>query len=110
MSNDIKALASRFENLQPAQKASGLVTAAFNLTIEFRGLRDLQDGNARKMGEAFNELEHKLLSQALAESAGRARYPDDVLFAILDEIAEQGGIRDHAALAIANAIEQAEKG
>ncbi|WP_143047793.1 hypothetical protein [Variovorax sp. YR266] len=110
MNNEIKPLSLRFASLPSTQKAAVLVTAAFNLTIEFRGLRDLQDRDARKMGDALNELQHKLLSQALSESVGRARYPDDVLFAILDEIADTNGVQGYAASALVSAIEQSEKG
>lgn len=109
MNNEIKTLSLRFASLHPSRKTTALVTAAFNLTIEFRGLSDLQDGDARKMGEAINEFQHKLLSQALAELAGRARYPDDVLFAILDEVVEAGGVQGYAIAALVSAIEQVEK-
>ena len=62
------------------------------------------------MGDAFNELQHKLLSQSLGDSAGRERYPDDVLFTILGEIAEAGSVQGHATSALSSAIEQIEKG
>lgn len=110
MKNEIKALSTKYEQLQPTRKAVVLLAAAFNLTIEFRGLHELSDADARKRGGAINEIQHKLLSQALAELAARDRYPDDVLFTILDEIAEAGDVQGHAVSALVSAIAQLERG
>ena len=101
MENDLNGLLKRYQSLPRQGKTAFLVAASFNLTLEFRGLCEPSDEAARKPASGLNELQHRLLSQALKElAADQEPYPDDVLFAILRDVAEMNGVADHAIAAL----------
>lgn len=101
---DLDLIRSRFLRLESSERITVLVAASFNLTIEFRGLRDVPDALVRNMASGLNELQHKLLSQALSNLSGAAGYPNDVLLDIVFEIAESNGVLDSAVASLADAL------
>ena len=108
MANEMHALLCRYDHLQLSHQISVLVAAAFNLTLEYRGLRVAPETEVRIRSEAFNEIQHRLLSQALAQLANKDRYPNDVLFAILAELAQAGDVQASVIVALSNAVEYVE--
>jgi len=104
MTKEFDSIRSRFHQLAGNNRVSVLVTASFNLTIEFRGLRDVPDGQLRVPANGINELQHKLLSQALSGMSGVGGYPDDVLLNIVEEIATENDVLESVVASLADAI------
>ena len=104
MNPSLNVVSTRFEALSTESKPICLITAAFNLTLEFRGLCDLPDASARKRGNALNELQHKLLSQVISELRGSDRYPDAILVTILGEVAQAGDVESALIAAFVDAL------
>jgi hypothetical protein len=96
----------RYERLDREGRVRFLLSAAFNLTIEVRGLAELPDDLSRGMYYAANELQHKLLAHTLNEQMSRERYPNDVLFTVLSEVAARGNISNHWSAALLAAIDR----
>lgn len=94
MTDDFGDLGVVYGGLQPAERLHCLIDVAFNLTIEFRGLQNLSDYELRKNGFAINEVQNKLLSQAVAELSGSGKYPDEVLISIIRDIASSEGVEN----------------
>lgn len=89
------SLVSLFQKLPSSQKALFLSVIAHNLTILARdtyvaGTDAVADPKRLK---AFNELQHKLMGQLLAILLDEEnRYPDDVFFAMVFDMATQSGL------------------
>lgn len=109
LSESFDSIRSRFAQLDPSDRVAVLVTAAFNLTIEFRGHREAPDAIARALANGINELQHKLLSQALSKLSGAVGYPDEVLLDIVFEIATSSGVIDSAVASLSDAIGKFER-
>jgi hypothetical protein len=106
---NLDSIRSRFIQLDPGDRAAVLVAASFNLTLEFRGLRDVPDDVVRTRADGINELQHKLLSQALSKLSGVVAYPDDVLLDIVFEIATNTGVVDSAIASLSDALDKFER-
>jgi hypothetical protein len=105
---DFDSIRSRFIQLDTRDQIAALVSASFNLTIEFRGLCDAPDDSVRALANGINELQHKLLSQALSKLSGVAGYPDDVLLDIVFEMATNSGVIDSAVYSLSNSMSKVE--
>lgn len=99
----------QYVQLPKEKKAPCLIAIAFNMTVEFRGLEGLSDSEARTTAKGFNELQHKLLSQAAKELSDEDRYPDETFFAILRETAEMNGILASLQAALARSLKKFER-
>lgn len=106
MNSQLIGISNRYRELESAVKVRCLLAAAFNLTIEYRGLRDRSDNDVRRQGFALNEIQHKLLSQATAQLGHQDRYPDDVFFQILSDLAESGDVQQNLVPAFSTALSQ----
>ena len=74
------------------KKQAILLGIIYFLTIEYRGVSiDLNNENMSIL-RAFNEIQHKVSSQAISEMHSRPRYPDNIFFQILFEIASYNNI------------------
>lgn len=104
MSNNRNHIQLQFAQLDQPTRITVLIAASFNLTIEFRGLHEASDARARAFANGLNELQHKLLSQALSELSNNTCYPSDVLMDIVFEIAESSGTLDSIIASLADAI------
>jgi hypothetical protein len=100
---------SRFTRLERSHRIAVLVAASFNLTIESRGLREVTDVTARTLATGLNEVQHKFLSQALAELSGTTSYPDDVLMDIICEVAQKVGVLDATVASLEDALDKYER-
>lgn len=102
--NDRELIRAEFVRLDSPGRIAVLIATSYNLTIEFRGLREVPDAMVRALANGLNELQHKFLSQALSDLSGRIGYPNDVLLDIIFEVAENNGILDSAIAWLADAI------
>lgn len=109
MAEDFGLIRSRFTRLERSHRIAVLVAASFNLTIEFRGLREMADAMVRTQANGINELQHKLLSQALADLSEVIGYPNDVLMDIVCEIAKKTGVLEAAVASLADALDKYEQ-
>jgi hypothetical protein len=92
MYQETQALAAKYAALSSAEKQTLLLRVIFDLTLECRGVFANSKTPEAVIGRSVNELQNKLASHALAELQMQSRYPDDVLFQILEEIAIAGGV------------------
>ncbi len=91
----------KFASLTLAGKQRFLALVGLDLTIAGRGFildRRGEDTIAALAG--LNELQHKLLGQIAALATDAERYPDDVLWSILHELATHHSIDGALAHAI----------
>lgn len=102
----INHLIDQFRLLSSQQQRLVLTTFAFDLTIESRALWELPGQRAIAMAKALNEIQHKLLSQILTCDKSVIKYPPEVLFEILNEIASAAGIPHLVENLFARAMEQ----
>lgn len=110
MASDLDSIRSRFAELDQRGQLFVLIAASFNLTIEFRGLRDAPDTMTRTLANGMNELQHKLLAQALSKLSGTVGYPDDVLLGIAFEVATANGVVESAVASLSDALDRFERG
>jgi hypothetical protein len=108
MQNISLPLAARYASLSSDKKHKFLLTTIFNLTISNRALLCEFNADTASQSRAINELLHKLSSHALATYEARDRYPDDVFFDILTEIASSAEITDAYLAVVLQSLERAE--
>lgn len=92
----------KFASLTIAGKQVFLANLGFDLTISGRAfVLDRRGEDAIAALAGLNELQHKLLRQIGALGTDAKRYPDDVFWATLDEMATNHSIGGAFAHAIA---------
>ena len=93
--NDIIVI---FSSLEVEEKISVLARLALELTILARDTYAVDSESVLKPGQlrAYNDIQHKLLGQLCKFLAhDPKRYPDDVFFTIITDMAEQGEFLAH---------------
>jgi hypothetical protein len=104
MHNETQALAAKFAALSSTEKQTFLLRVMFDLTLECRDVFSDPKTPVAVVGRSVNELQNKLASHALAQLQMRSRYPDDVLFQILEETASAGSVTPLLDAAISRAF------
>jgi hypothetical protein len=104
--SDLQQALAMYQALGPAKQPLYLACLAAALTMVARDAYvprpELKD-NAHLL-KSINEIQHKLLDQLEKVLAGvKARYPDEVLFATLFELAETGLCADQLQFALSEA-------
>ena len=102
--NDIIVI---FSSLEVEEKISVLARLALELTILARDTYAVDSESVLKPGQlrAYNEIQHKLLGQLCKFLAhDTKRYPDDVFFNIITDMAEQSELLSHFQAALEKVI------
>lgn len=100
--------ATEFQTLSAPARSRFFLRLAHELTVRARGAYEPGTAGVAdpSMLRAINELQHKVMGHVLhLTERGRHAYPDDVLIAILGEVAQDAGISEDFRIASERAMD-----
>lgn len=98
---------TEFQSLSAPARSRFFLRLSHELTVRARGAYEPSSSGATNPAalRAFNELQHEIVGHLLhMTERGRHAYPDDVLVAILGDIAGEAAISHHYCIATERAM------